>query len=76
MVAAIQIKDHMQVVDSNGTEIATVDHMDGVKSIKLTKDQTGQHHWIPVEWVARVDTYVHLDRPGEHVIREWSEKAP
>ena len=75
MVAAIQIKDHMSVVDSTGTEIATVDHMDGVDSIKLTKDESGRHHWIPIAWVSRVDTYVHLDRSGDDTIRDWSETA-
>lgn len=75
MNKASQIRDHMPVFCSNGDEIGTVDHMDG-NYIKLTKDDYGQHHWIPVEWVTRVDKHVHLDRPGDQAMREWMSTAP
>lgn len=65
------IHDHMPVVCSTGGQFATVDHMDG-NSIKLTKDDQGQHHWIPVDWVTRVDQHVHVDRPGKQAMKEWS----
>ena len=67
-----QIREHMPVVCSEGGQFATVDHMDGDDSIKLTKDNSGQHHWIPVAWVTRVDEHVHVDRPGSQAMREWS----
>ena len=67
-----QIREHMPVVCSEGGQFATVDHMDGNDSIKLTKDNSGQHHWIPVAWVTRVDEHVHVDRPGSQAMREWS----
>jgi hypothetical protein len=72
---ASQIKDHMPVVCSNGGQFGAVDHMDG-NYIKLTKDDQGQHHWIPVEWVTRVDQHVHVDRPGDQAMREWSSSNP
>ena len=65
------IRDHMPVVCSNGGQFATVDHVDG-NSIKLTKDDRGQHHWIPLDWVTRVDLHVHVDRPGEQAMQDWS----
>ena len=65
------IREHMPVVSSEGDQFATVDHTDG-NSIKLTKDKMGQHHWIPFDWVTRVDQHVHVDRPGEQAIRDWS----
>ena len=37
-----QIKAHMPVVCSNNGQFATVDHIEG-KSVKLTKDDKGQH---------------------------------
>lgn len=70
-----KIKEHMPVVCSDGGQFATVDHMDG-GSIKLTKDEQGQHHWIPMSWVTRVDEHVHVDRPGAQAMRDWSTSAP
>jgi hypothetical protein len=65
----------MPVVCSNGGQFATVDHVDG-DSIKLTKDDKGQHHWIPADWVTRVDDKVHVDRPGKQAMREWYTDVP
>lgn len=65
------IRDHMPVVCSNGNQFATVDHVDG-NSIKLTKDDQDQHHWIPFDWVTRVDEHVHVDRPGDQAMKDWS----
>ena len=53
-----KIKEHMPVVCSNNGQFATVDHMDG-DYVKLTKDQQGQHHWIPTSWITKVDDKVH-----------------
>jgi hypothetical protein len=71
-----QIQPHMPVVCSNNGQFATVDHVDKGHSIKLTKDKQGEHHWIPMDWVTRVDQQVHVDRPGQQAIREWMTKAP
>ena len=45
-------------------------------TIKLTKDAQGTHHWIPLDWVTRVDDHVHIDRPGDQARREWLAAAP
>lgn len=66
-----QIHEHMPVVCSEGGQFATVDRVEG-HSIKLTKDDQGQHHYIPMDWVERVDQQVHVDRPGDQAMREWS----
>lgn len=76
MVAAHQIMEHMPVVCSEDGQFGTVDHMDGPNSIKLTKDDKGQHHWIPTSWVTSVDDKVHVDRPGNQAMREWSSTGP
>ena len=75
MVDATTIKEHMPVICSSGDQFATVDHLDG-DSIKLTKDDQGQHHWIPLSWVVRVDEHVHIDRPGDQAMQQWSTSAP
>ena len=66
-----QIREHMPVVCSDGGQFGTVDRVEG-NSIKLTKDDKGQHHWIPISWVTRVDDHVHVDRLGDQAMREWS----
>ncbi len=70
------IKPHMPVVCSKDKQFATVDHVEGSNSIKLTKDGNGQHHFIPLSWVTTVDDKVHVDRPGDQAMREWSTQAP
>ena len=71
-----QIKEHMPVICSGGDQFATVDHLDTGNTIKLTKDEQGQHHWIPLGWVSRVDEHVHIDRPGDQAMREWLTTPP
>jgi hypothetical protein len=36
---------------------------------QLAKDEAGQHHYIPLEWVTSVDDRVHIDRPTEQAMR-------
>jgi len=52
--------------------------MEGSDTIKLKKDKQGQHHYIPLSWVTKVDDKVHVDRPGDQAMKEWSTspKAP
>jgi hypothetical protein len=71
-----QIRDHMPVVCSEGGQFATVDHVDDGNTIKLTRDDKGQHHWIPVDWVTQVDDKVHVDRPGKKAMKDWMSKNP
>lgn len=75
-VDALQIREHMPVLCSAGDQFATVDHLDRGDTIKLMKDERGQHHWIPLGWVSRVDEHVHIDRPGDQAMREWMTTAP
>ncbi len=48
----------------------------GSDTIKLAKDDKGQHHYIPMKWVTSVDDKVHVDRPGTQAMKEWSTDAP
>jgi hypothetical protein len=70
------IKPHMPVVCSEGGQFAVVDHVaTDNRTIKLTKDKTGLHHFIPVAWVTRIDDAIHIDRPGDQAMREWTSEA-
>jgi len=70
------IKPHMPVVCSNNRQFAVVDHVEGRDYIKLAKDDQGQHHYIPLTWVASVDDKVHVDRPGDQAMAEWDTNPP
>jgi len=61
MAEARDIKPHMEVVGSDGMPVGTVDHMDGDQIKLARRDQPdGQHHYIPLSMVSRVDGRVHL----------------
>ena len=76
MINASQIKPHTPVVCSKDGQFAVVDHMEGSNDIKLAKDDKGVHHFIPLAWVTKVDDKVHINRPGDQAMREWSTDAP
>ena len=72
MIQQSQIKPDMPVVCSENGQFGVVDHMVGEATIKLKKDKTGTHHFIPLEWVESVDNKVHVDRTGDQAMKEWT----
>ena len=67
------IREHMEVVGSDGQHVGTVDHVNG-NQIKLTRKDPaagGAHHVIPTSLVASVDTQVRLSQPAEQVRGSW-----
>jgi hypothetical protein len=56
------IREHMQIIDAEGTPVGKVDHVEGDR-IKLTRDSSsagigsheGHHHFIPKGLVAEVE---------------------
>ena len=55
-----QVREHMQVIDAEGTPLGKVDRVEGDK-IKLTRDSSGQgsheghHHFVPAGLGADVE---------------------
>lgn len=66
------IKEHMSVYASCGTFMGKVDHVQG-GHVKLTKNDSpdGQHHLIPLGWVAKVHDHIHLNKNSEEVKSQW-----
>src|SRR5690242_7155976 len=66
------IKEHMEVYASRGTKVGEVDHVEG-DSNKLTKSDSpdGQHHKIPLSWVAKVHDHIHLTKDHKEVQSQW-----
>lgn len=73
MINQSQIKPNTPVVGSNNGKFAVVDHMEGTDQIKLMKDGKGVHHFIPMNWVTKVDDKVHLDRTSSQAMSEWRD---
>lgn len=74
MADTSRIREHMEVVGSDGQHVGTVDHVIPDKEIKLTRTDPasdGHHHFIPIGIVDSVDDRVHLDRPANQVSRTW-----
>ena len=72
MTMTARIQDHMEVVGSEGVPIGLVDDVQG-EYIKLTKEGStdGEHHFIDMELVERVDDKVHLAEPADEVMKDW-----
>ncbi|MBP0447685.1 DUF2171 domain-containing protein [Roseomonas sp. SSH11] len=63
-----KIREHMEIVGSDGQHVGTVDKVEEDR-IKLTKaddpDGSGQHHhYLPVSSVGEVDEKVRLNMPA------------
>ena len=67
------IREHMDVIASDGVKVGTVDHLDGQDKIKLAKTTSpdGQHHFVPLSWVDHVDAHVHLNKTSEATRAGW-----
>jgi hypothetical protein len=69
----LNIREHMPVIAADGMRIGTVDHMEGLDLIKLTKTDSddGRHHFIPTDWVDHIDEQIHLNLPSSEARRLW-----
>lgn len=70
------IREHMEVIGSDGGHVGKVDHVRG-SEIELAKLDLGsglKHHLIPVSWVERVDEHVHLTLTKDDAKAQWKEK--
>lgn len=63
MIDRSQIREHMDVISSDGERLGKVDAVEGER-IKLTKEASSdrQHHHVDIGDVARVDEHVHLSK--------------
>lgn len=77
MIDAGQIREHHEVVGSDGKHVGRVDHVVGME-IELTKLDFGsglKHHMIPLSWVEYVDDdAVHLSMTKDDAKARWREK--
>ena len=69
-----EIRERMKVVGSDKQPVGTVDKVEGGR-IKLTRNDPqaqGQHHYIPSDWVERIEgDQVRLRQKAEDAREAW-----
>ena len=66
------ITKHTDVIASDGQKVRTVDHLQGTDQIKLTRNEEGSHHLIPLSWVSEInENQVMLNVDAEEVKSHW-----
>jgi hypothetical protein len=77
MIRQSDIREHMEVVGSDGGHVGRVDHVMG-DEIELTKLDIGsglKHHMIPMTWVDRVENdEVRLNLTKDAAKKQWRTK--
>ena len=77
MTQASEIREHMEVIGSDGGHVGKVDHVLG-NEIELAKLDLGaglKHHLIPVTWVESIeDDKVRLNLTKDAAKAGWREK--
>ena len=77
MIETSNIREHMEVVGSDGGHVGRVDHVLG-DQIELTKLDIGsglKHHLIPVSWVDDIDgDTVRLSLTKDAAKQAWTTK--
>jgi hypothetical protein len=78
MIDPSKIREHMEVIGSDGQPVGTVDKVEGNR-IKLTKSDPaaqGQHHYIPLDSVNSVEgNSIRLSQTAQEAKRQWQGGA-
>jgi hypothetical protein len=72
--AVQQVREHMEVVGSDGEHVGTVDRLSGDRIIltKTDQDASGVHHSVPSSWIRSVDEQrVTLEKTADDAHRAW-----
>jgi hypothetical protein len=73
MINAGSIREHMEVVGSDGKHIGKVDHVMGA-DLQLTRSLgVGSHHALPLSYVEVVDDKVRLSITEDEAKARWRE---
>ena len=77
MVQPADIREHMEVIGSDGGHVGRVDHVIG-DEIELAKLDLGsglRHHLIPMTWIESVEgDKVRLNRTKPTAQTQWRER--
>ena len=72
-----QVKEHQEVVGSDGQHVGTVDHVRGDQVELTSNDQSagGRHHLIPSSWISAVSDKVTLNKSADQARQHWRDEA-
>lgn len=70
------VREHQEVVGSDGSHVGTVDHVRGDRIILTRTDENagGRHHSIPCGWVNAVSDKVELNRSASEAQQGWKDE--
>lgn len=75
MISTSSIREHMEVVGSDGDHVGRVDHVKG-DQIELAKWDWGaglKHHYVPTDWIDRIEEdKVYLSISKDEAKRRWT----
>ena len=69
-----QIKEHMEVVGTDGKHVGIVDHLDGDR-VKLTHHDSqadGKHHFLPQSAIMSIGEFVTLSMTAAEAESQWT----
>ena len=71
-----RVKEHQEVVGSDGKHIGTVDHVrdDRILLTKNDQDAGGRHHSIPSRWIESVDDKVKISKTADEAKSHWRDE--
>lgn len=71
-----KVKEHMDVVGSDGQHVGTVDKVRGERILLTKNDQDagGHHHSIPTGWIDQVDDKVTINKTAEEAHKQWRDE--
>ncbi len=76
MIDGSQIREHMEVVSSDGHHVGRVDHVQG-NDVELAKFDFGaglKHHLIPMSWISKVTgNEVRISKTADDAKASWRE---
>jgi hypothetical protein len=72
------LKEHMEVVGSDGKHVGIVDRVEGdrIKLAKADPKAGGKHHFIPRAWIGRIGAHVHLTKTSREAMEQWQIAEP
>jgi hypothetical protein len=76
MIATNMIREHMEIVSSDGTHVGTVDRVEPGNEVKVTRNDPtadGKHHYFPIDWIDHIDSQVHLKKDVDEVMSFWKK---
>lgn len=70
------VREHQEVVGSDGAHVGTVDHVRGDRILLTKSDENagGHHHSVPCSWISKVSDKIELNRTAADAQQAWKDE--